>query len=145
MLYCMEIQSRAIHMHGNPKPFNTLMNGNTEPCNTLMHGNTEPCNILMHGFILSRITCDARFCKSVQDANEEKKNERMYQKNDTFFSYTIICLSIVVMASLKHNVVPNIGDVIAYMRKWGDGLGDEFFQSGSFMKMRRSRRRSICY
>ena len=65
-------------------------------------------------------------------------------KNDIFSSYMLICLSILEMASLKHNVVPKIGDVIAYMRKWGDGLGDEFFQSGSFMKMRRSRRRSIC-
>ena len=56
----------------------------------------------------------------------------------------LICLSILEIASLKHNVVPKIEDVIAYMRKWEGGLGDEFFQSGRLMKMRRSRRKGIC-
>ena len=45
----------------------------------------------------------------------------------------VICLSILEMPSLQHNVVPKIGDVISYVGKWRDGWGDSFFQTVSFI------------
>ena len=46
------------------------------------------------------------------------------------------------MASLKHNVVPKIGAVVAFINKWIDGLGVEFFRElvgGAYMKEKKKK------